>query len=472
MPELSKLEQESVIEFMTSEVGLNHQDNCQLMSSKAKAISPTLKTICGQLNELLDAIIKDINEYTNSDNNNGDDNDFILTSVQKCAAQNMQDFLSYVDKHLSEVSKIGCGRLLQFLPEESPSLRTCILAPKMLKVVKPEDLLTNFSALYYAKSSSTKTEPEWQSLKSQLEQKANHLFKLWIESVTRQLRLDLDQSLVNDSLRNLEMMPAWDTIEISEKGEDGQVIRSKIRVPQHLSLPAFDGMMKLCQSCHLIGVHSLPHVIQQELTQQSALVFAQSYDKYCASNAKLTQNVALQVHFDIQFVMQSMVSHDNSETNGKCQAILDKLENHIDPFDFSVFNPYMSVHVKKAILRHHTILSVMLPNDKYTYLPSLKASLPSTNGSNGIITEQSNEHNVMIMAPNCSRFSLLPVTSSNNSQRGREIAKKEKTLTASNLNSKSAVTSSPTVRKRSKSPVARAANSFFEAMSSSWWGTK
>ena len=36
---------------------------------------------------------------------------------------------------------------------------------------------------------------------------------------------------------NLKMMPAWDTIEISEQGEDEQVIKSKIRVPQHLSMP-------------------------------------------------------------------------------------------------------------------------------------------------------------------------------------------------------------------------------------------
>ena len=36
---------------------------------------------------------------------------------------------------------------------------------------------------------------------------------------------------------DLKMMPAWDTIEISEQGEDEQVIKSKIRVPQHLSLP-------------------------------------------------------------------------------------------------------------------------------------------------------------------------------------------------------------------------------------------
>ena len=103
----------------------------------------------------------------------------------------------------------------------------------------------------------------------------------------------------------------------------------------------------------------------------------------------------------------------------------------------------------------------------------MKASIPSVSkqnqGLNGHFDPQT-EHNVMILAPNCSRFSLLPVTSSH-SQRGRD-KNSAKTLTASNLNSKTSITSSTATRKRSKSPVARAANSFFEAMSNSWFGTK
>ena len=97
--------------------------------------------------------------------------------------------------------------------------------------------------------------------------------------------------------------------------------------------------------------------------------------------------------------------------------------------------------------------------------PVIKQSQASLNGH----FDHQNEHNVMILAPNCSRFSLLPVTSSH-SQRGRDKSS-AKTLTASNLNSKTSVTSMKE-RKRSKSPVARAANSFFEAMSNSWFGTK
>ena len=110
---------------------------------------------------------------------------------------------------------------------------------------------------------------------------------------------------------------------------------------------------------------------------------------------------------------------------------------------------------------------------RFALLASMKASIPpvikqSQASQNGHFDHQ-NEHNVMILAPNCSRFSLLPVTSSH-SQRGRDKTS-AKTLTASNLNSKTSVTSMKE-RKRSKSPVARAANSFFEAMSNSWFGTK
>ena len=92
---------------------------------------------------------------------------------------------------------------------------------------------------------SKATEPEWQDLKTKMENKASDLFKVWIQSVISRLKRDLERKLMlcegseNDTFaeNNLKMMPAWDTIEISEQGEDDQVIKSKIRVPQHLSMP-------------------------------------------------------------------------------------------------------------------------------------------------------------------------------------------------------------------------------------------
>ena len=73
---------------------------------------------------------KDITEYIA----NGDDNDFILQCVQRCVIANIEQYLEYVEKKQENLSFIGTGRLLQALPDLCPALRTCTLAPKLLKI--------------------------------------------------------------------------------------------------------------------------------------------------------------------------------------------------------------------------------------------------------------------------------------------------------------------------------------------------
>ena len=45
----------------------------------------------------------------------------------------IEEFLEYVTKKQENLSFIGTGRLLQALPELCSALRTCTLAPKLLK---------------------------------------------------------------------------------------------------------------------------------------------------------------------------------------------------------------------------------------------------------------------------------------------------------------------------------------------------
>ena len=59
LSEVSKIEQELVIDHMMSEVGLSsYPDANNLMSLKSKAVSPNIKSICSQFNELLETIVK------------------------------------------------------------------------------------------------------------------------------------------------------------------------------------------------------------------------------------------------------------------------------------------------------------------------------------------------------------------------------------------------------------------------------
>lgn len=308
---------------------------------------------------------------------------------------------------------------------------------------------------------------------------------------------------MNTAENTFEILPAWDSIEISEEGEEGTVIKSTIRVPQHLSVNAFKSLMNFSYSASKIGPHSLPVKAQMSLSQRAATAICQSYKEFCQLNARMTQNLALQLYFDLLFVANAMISREEEEQNQEktlneiSKETFTDFEKHIDPFDLSVFTPYMTNHSKRAVLRHQALLSVIIPQDRYSLMASMKSSIPviknssTTNDismqSNNGGHEQQHEHNVIQLSATCKRFALLPITNSA-TKRGRDSrirgmattstgtgsnTSSSMTLSASNSSmTSSATASNSSTRRRSKSPVAKTANSFFEAMSSSWFGGK
>ena len=163
----------------------------------------------------------------------------------------------------------------------------------------------------------------------------------------------------------------------------------------------------------------------------------------------------MQLYFDLQFL--SLISHEDC-----VQAAKNATEAHIDPFDLTVFNPYIVNHAKKALLRHQSMISLIIPSDRFSLMATLKESITKSN------LQEQVDHNVMNMT-STPRLTLLPVMKS----RERDSRAKAKTLTASNL--PSSMNNSENIRKerkRSKSPVQKAAANFFEAMSNSWFGGK
>ena len=112
------------------------------------------------------------------------DNEFILKCLQKCVIANMDNFMQYVSKHPNELSAISTGRLLQALPDLCPALRNCILAPKLM--IKPKN--DEFMMFNHTKSTSfsaSKIDPEWQNLKTKMDQEADHLFDHWVNWIVQ-----------------------------------------------------------------------------------------------------------------------------------------------------------------------------------------------------------------------------------------------------------------------------------------------
>jgi hypothetical protein len=534
--------QEPVISYMMSEIGLNeivmssNEDQKSLLTLKARAFTPAVQNMCLGFNGMLETAINDLNEYIRSSSlnveaaaamtnggttnffhlylENGErndheddepfvldlDNDAILKFMQQSITQHMDSLLAFVTKHVNDWSKVHTGRLFQAMPELCPALRTCTSAPKLLMVNKLSNDYVMFnnqskSSASASSSSSGKSDPEWQEMKAKLEEKAKQLFSQWVQSQVAILKSDITESLTTcNGSNSMAIMPTWDNIEISEEAEEGgKTLTSTIRVPQQLSVSAFAAFVSFCRQIYTVGPHSLPMTTQSAISQEAALAFSQAYNDHCGQvDQKLTQNVALQLHFDLQFVSQGMISRDKKgPVANLCQEALTSLEAHIDPFDYSVFAPYISGHVKRTILRNASIFSAIIPSDRFALLASMKSSIPAStpssrlsSGTTSVMANgcfEQHEHNVMLLSASCGRFALLPVSSSvhgGHRGRGRDVKRGggANSLTASNLTSArspmTASASSSAARKRSKSPVARAAGSFFEAMSTSWFGGK
>jgi hypothetical protein len=216
-------------------------------------------------------------------------------------------------------------------------------------------------------------------------------------------------------------------------------------------------------------------------------------DKY---NLKLTQNVALQLHFDVQFIMQCMTSRENKEVTAVCQEALALIERHIDPFDLSVFNPYLATNVTRSVLKYQALYGILIPIDRYTLLTSMKATLPHGQATSSLQLSggslgsgQASECSIQLST--CTnRFPLLPIASkkvdirSGSRQTNRNIESQAHVMTQVSPISKSEQRiskidstassnqgqSTPKTRKREKSPVNKAWSAF-EEMSNKWFGT-
>ena len=192
----------------------------------------------------------------------------------------------------------------------------------------------------------------------------------------------------------MQIIPAWDNIEISEEAEEGVEVKSKILVPQHPSMAWFCGLSEYCAKVYSVAPYSLPSQIQLAVSQDSAESIVKVYEAV-SKREKLAQKIALQLHFDVQLVQQSLITRENRELNSLAQSVISGLENHIDPFDLSVFSPYMALHVKKTILRESGLLSVLIPQDRFTLLASIKSSLATTQRGAGAASSE--QHNTMWM---------------------------------------------------------------------------
>ena len=348
--------------FIWSEVGLNdsgkgntdNNNNNNQLSMKTKAFSPAIQTVCQKLNVSLQKLLEELYEYVDSGTSNDKDkssridplaflndqagqsgresepfsltldNETILKFAQRTCIESVSKMVAKVSEKKEEVNLIELGRFYAAVTELCPAIQKCVEAP----------LVADGDNAGMRGVTNLRGTPEWIQVKKVLEDESNRYFVLWIGQLVTVLKNDLTNFLTDNF--GLDSLAEWDSSEISEEAEDGTQVRSLIRVPQYISVGLHSALAAFVHRAHLAGPHALPQSVQLSLTQQSAAAVIDAYLKF-SDRQKLLQTVALQLHFDVQFVMQCVVSRDNRSVSTLCASTLTSLEKHIDPFDLVTF---------------------------------------------------------------------------------------------------------------------------------------
>ncbi|XP_068741346.1 conserved oligomeric Golgi complex subunit 1-like isoform X2 [Montipora capricornis] len=244
-------------------------------------------------------------------------------------------------------------------------------------------------------------------------------YRLWRDWISVQFLSSLEAwLLLGGHSMPLLSMTNWEEIKIEEESEEGKKVESVIRVPAQVSSHVTSLLFSLCQELNRIGAHALDRKLLHELVTNLSRGVLSSHEKLIQERkSSLTQNQALQVTFDLKFLTAILAGRgedDTSDFTTRREQVLDSLESCVDPFDLDVFTPYIAANLNRQLQRCGVLFGVLASLDKHSTHSFGVTQRPSSGSPD--------QHNIMPLAPNPPRFTLLPLSSHSTSGIGSQTA--------------------------------------------------
>ncbi|XP_071553095.1 conserved oligomeric Golgi complex subunit 1 [Panulirus ornatus] len=480
---------------------------------KTRGYTSRLQTICRALNSRLVALLQDVGhfscesdkgDYFGGYSNNGltrdeensamEDYSCLLSFLQdaSCSAfmQLVKELKELAEHHISTpIPKVNngwdddmsgaapavpstiavvIGRMCQALPNVCSQMQICASASNLTK----SDVARRVSL-------GSKIESEaWMKVRAEFQEISSYLFGLFLKSQTSTLHTELKMSLTGELssggvAATISAFPTWEMVDIEEEGETGNVVKSSIHVPAHPTPILTQALAHLCSSINSVASHTITRKAQSELVANACEAVTSAYEISLSDTQQINQTLALQFIFDLRFVQTLLLPRDSKEMAARLTAMIHKLEQRVDPFDFDVFLPHLSTRVRVAAHKSQVVLGAVLPRDRQVMTGRIPASSASAASSNNALP--------IVLPVEIPRFSNVPLPISSPRSLSNSISSPSMTLNANISNTASIkqspvkVQSSPSTARKEVSSAAlsasRSAASLFSAMSSSWFGS-
>lgn len=135
----------------------------------------------------------------------------------------------------------------------------------------------------------------------------------------------------------------------AESGENGEKFVPSVRIPVEITHALHSLIFSICIEIAKVGPQCIPKSVLDAFRIALAESIIKFYDDLTqAPNLPLiTTQMALQFYFDLKFVQWF-----HSSLSGSADSVVLKLRNIIDPFDWDIVNPRVTLNLKRFLFEN------------------------------------------------------------------------------------------------------------------------
>ena len=154
----------------------------------------------------------------------------------------------------------------------------------------------------------------------------------------------------------------------SEGGEDQENFEPSVRIPLQLSHVLHTLLFSICLEIAKVGPQSIPKSVKDSLRLSFGQTVISFYEKFLKLEATDEPSRLLTPQMSVQFIFDSkFIQWFHPNLSGSADSLVLKLKALIDPFDWDIVNPRLTINLKRFLFENHVSqsLHVVIHNAEY-----------------------------------------------------------------------------------------------------------
>ncbi|KAI6654103.1 Conserved oligomeric Golgi complex subunit 1-like [Oopsacas minuta] len=402
-------------DFSNSEVNLanflwnfneNSEQKTKNLISQVLGCTPNITKLCQILDDLLESLQNEIHNFITPNQTRKlafslpDYSNKISHLLQSNCSHALSSIITLISDKIAKLSDSYYKLYLDSVPTQN-TLNTLVFLGRLGVNIR-ENCKVLESIL------ERKESDQWKANKTKLIESMRPAFGPWIHQIVNRTSEFLSSSLEEfTELSHLSLFTSeWPEVIIEEEREDGQKHETSTCLPTRPSPILYQTIFIICQEIHRIVLSD--QIVLQQLSDAVINKFIEIYKKYIENSKKrfhIPQNLSLQLLFDVKWLLNVIPHCETTPAiNRDINTVLVLIEDAIDPFDLDVYKPYIHTAIQTQ-LQLNSVLFGSFTSLIRKQIPKQQQLTPQAPHF------ESKIHNIIPLAPNISRFILLPVSS-------------------------------------------------------------